>query len=106
MTDVVAYRRGLVVALFVVSVAAGVWLVIQTFLLGLENWGSYGDLQTFGEVPLYWVNIAVLALLALGIAWNVRAEYRDGHPFVAGTVLAALSLVPLLYGLWQLVVVR
>ncbi|MCU1412072.1 MAG: hypothetical protein JWR04_2779 [Rhodoglobus sp.] len=100
--DVVVYRRGLVVALFAVDVVAALWLAIQSFFLGLGNWGRYTDLDSVRDLPLYWVNVLALALITLATVWNVRAEYRDGHRFVAGAVLAGLSFVPLLFGLWQL----
>ena len=100
--DVVVYRRGLVVALFAVDLAAALWLVAQTLFVGLGNWGRFTNLDSAREVPLYWVNVVALALLSLTIGWNVRAEYRDGHRFVAGAVLAALSFVPLLFGVSQL----
>lgn len=96
------YRPGLIVALVATSVAAGVWLFAQSFLLGLGNWGRYTNLDSARQLPLYWVNVVVLALLSLAIVWNVRAEYRDGHRFAFGTVLASLSFVPLLFGLVQL----
>ena len=100
--DVVVYRRGLVVALFAVDLVAAVWLVVQSFFLGLGNWGRYSGLESARDLPLYWVNVLALALITLATVWNVRAEYRDGYRFVAGAVLAGLSFVPLLFGLWQL----
>lgn len=102
--DVVVYRRGLTVALFAVDVVAAFGILAQTFLIGLGNWGRYTQLVAVRDVPLYWVNIAALALLTAGIVGSVRAEYRDGHPFVAGTVLAVLSFVPLLFGVGQLAI--
>ena len=100
--DVVVYRRGLVVALFAIDLVAAVWLVVQSFFLGLANWGRYSGLESARDLPLYWVNVLALALITFATVWNVRAEYRDGHRFVAGAVLAGLSFVPLLFGLWQL----
>lgn len=102
--DVVVYRRGLIAALFALDIFAGLWLLGQTFLVGLSNWGRYSQLVLVRDVPLYWVNVAALALITVGLVCGVRAEYRDGHPFLAGIVLAALSLVPLFLGVVQLAV--
>jgi len=100
--DVIVYRRSLVVALFVVVVFAAVWLLGQTFFVGLQNWGRYSELVSARGFPLYWANVGILAVAAFGIVWNVRAEYRDGHPFGAGIALAGLSFVPLLLGVSRL----
>ena len=100
--DVIVYRRNLVVALFVVVVFAAAWLVGQTFFVGLQNWGRYGDVVSAREFPLYWANVGILAVAVLGIVWNVRLEYRDGHPFGAGIALGVLSCVPLLFGVSRL----
>lgn len=97
------YHRGLVASLFVGDVLAGAFVLVLTVVSGFSLFEAAGPSTTVPhDFVLYWIVVAVLALLSFGIIWNVRAETRDGRPFPLGTFLFVLSLFPLGFGIAML----
>ncbi len=98
-----SYHRGLVASLFVGDVLAGVYLLFLTVVSSFRLFGLQPPVTTVPhDFVLYWIVVAVLALLSFGIIWSVRAETRAGRPFGVGTFLFVLSLFPLGFGIAML----
>lgn len=96
------YRRGWTVALFILDVFAGLYLLASTLVMGAARGFGGAPQAAFHDYWQYWVNIAILALITFGITWNVRAASRAGLRFSAGVAMAVLSVVPVLFGMWML----
>lgn len=98
-----SYHRGLVLSLFVGDVLAGAFVLFLTVVSGFRLIAFAGPSTTVPhDFVLYWIVVAVLALLSFGIIVNVRAETRAGRPFGVGTFLFVLSLLPLGFGIAML----
>lgn len=102
MSDL-SYHRGLVVALFVGDVLAGAFLLALTVVTSFTSLYFAPPPTTVPhDFVLYWVVVAVLALLTFGIVWNVRAETRAGRKFGSGVLALVLSCFPLAFGIAML----
>ena len=97
------YRRGWTVALFILDVFAGLYLLAATVVMGAVRGFGGAPQAAFHDYWQYWVNISILALITFGIIWNVRAASREGERFAPGVVFAVLSAFPVLFGVWMLV---